>query len=134
MNDTENMQTVCEAKCSLNRVVTVHEIGRRECEYWDSHLESYPTPWHFVEYKNERRHHFLLHAIKEIGGFDLPVFEFKEERKRGIWGWLGCSTVEWKTVKEVSGGWIRLYNGERVLVSETYEELKELIEGGEKKE
>lgn len=134
MNETENKQQVCAANCPLNRVVTVHEIGYRDhAYYYDEAIEVCQVPWHLVEFKNIRKHHFALHAIKEIGGFDLPVFEFKKVRKPGIWGWLGCSTVEWKTVKEVSGGWIRLYNGEWVFVSETYEELKELIEGSEKK-
>lgn len=86
MNETENKQQVCAANCPLNRVITVHEIGHREHKYWNSNLDSFVVPWHLVEYKNVRCHHFLLHAIKEIGWFDLPVFEFKEKKNPGFSG------------------------------------------------
>lgn len=135
MNETENKQQVCAANCPLNRVVTVHQIGYRDNTYYDDEaIETYQVPWHLVEFKNIRTHHFALHAIKEIGGFDLPVFNFKKVREPGFWGRFGCSTMTYSKVKEVSGGWIRLYNGEFLCLSETYEELKELIEGGKKEE
>ena len=135
MNETENKLSVCAANCPLNRVITVHEIGHREHKYWNSHLDSFVGPLHLVEYKIVQCRHFPLHAIKEIGGFYLPVFEFKEKKNPGFSGWLGGSTVEYKKVKDVSGGWIRIDDDELICVSETYEELKSFIEGvGEKKE
>ena len=134
MNETENKQQVCAANCPLNRVITVHEIGEKTSLYQANNGEFYGVPSHFGKYEKERTHHFLLHAIKEIGPFDLPVFEFKEKKNPGFSGWLGGSTVEYKKVKDVSGGWIRLDDDETIYVSESFEELKKLIEGTKKEE
>lgn len=101
MNETEKIEPVCATNCPLNRVVTVHEIGCIEYEYRNSHFDSFAVPYHLVEFKYMRTHHFALHAIKEIGRFDLPVFEFKEKKSPGISGWLGSTTVKWTKVNSM---------------------------------
>lgn len=128
MNETENKHSVCAANCPLNRVITVHEIGGKSSLYIDDNGALYEAPSHFEKYEKERTHHFLLHAIKEIGPCDLPVLEFRKIRRPGFLGWLGESAVECKKIKEVSGAWITTSDGEKILVSETVEELKKLIE------
>ena len=135
MNETENKQQDYAANRPLNRFVTVHQIGYRDHAYYDAEaIEDYQVPWHLVEFKNIAKRHLAIHAIKEIGGFDLPVFKFEKVRKPGFLGLLGCSTVSYSKEKEVSGGWIRLYDGEFLCLAETYEELKSLIEGEKKEE
>ena len=123
---------VCDiVKCSLDRIVTVHEIGFPDSGWYDS--DFYSTSTYFV--KREPRERLLaLHAIKEIGNFTIPTLQFKRVKKPGFWGWLGDHRLEEEKTGEVSGGWLRLDNGHVVYVSEPAEALKNLIEGNAKEE
>lgn len=133
MNKTENRQAVCAANCPLNRVVTVHEIGyERHSVYIEESIDLIKTTPHLVKDGDLRERHFALHSFKEIGSFALPVFKFKKVKKQGFRGWLGEVELHWEKMEDVVGGWIRLDNGETIYVSETYEELKSLIEGVKK--
>lgn len=130
MNETENKHSVCAANCPLNRVVTVHEIGyERHSVYIEESIDLIETTPHLVKYKEPKERDFLLHSFKEIGSFALPVFKFNKVKKRGFFGWLGEAELHWEKKEDVVGGWIRLDNGETIWVSETFEELKSLIEG-----
>ena len=135
MNETENKHSVCAANCPLNRVVTVHEIGYNSHHFYRvASLDLRDTPPHLVKYQCPQERSFTMQSFREIGSFALPVFEFKEVKKRGFLGWLGECVLHWEKKDFVQGGWIRLDNGETIWVSETYDELKKIIEGEKKDE
>ena len=134
MNETENRQAVCAANCPLNRVVTVHEIGFAYRGYDDPEaIEYYSTPLYFCSRKPTARH-IVVHSIQEIDSFNIPTLDIKKVKKPGWRGFLGCCEVKWTKTGEVTGGWIRLDNGQTIYVQENLEELKNLIEGNAKEE
>lgn len=123
---------VCDlTKCPLNRVVTVHEIGYAEKNFYDDDIHETP-PYFVPQYPRVR--HFAVHACKEIDGFCLPTMKFEKVRKPGWRGLVLSDDFKWTQTGEVTGGWIRLDNGWTIYVKETLEELKNLIEGNAKEE
>ena len=128
------MKTCDLIKCPLNRVVTVHEIGYAEKNFYDSGaIEIYETPPYFVP-QYPRVRNFAVHAFKEIDGFCLPTMKFEKVRRPGWKSFVLSDIFKWTKTGEVSGGWIRLDNGQTIYVQETLEELKNLIEGNAKED
>lgn len=110
------------------RIITVHEIGFMEIGYLTPDRMNYVMcPRHFIRFAEPRKRELMLSAIKEIGNFDLPIYNFHRRSKRK-WIIFNYDEWTWKKTDSARGCVITMLDGSTVFTKEMEYEVKSMIE------